>query len=514
VSVTRRHRNRKLPDPRWTLIALAASVPIVLAAFGAIAARPINDDYWFQANLTSEGDVLGAFSLGLRTWSAFYSMYALLTAGAAASRTVGFEIYYPLASLLVIALFLQACVAVVRMWFREMAITAPVLPAGLLLCAAVLASLATFRHPDAPVLFGALYWQSAWVPHVVPILALPTVLMIILRRPVRRSRFIRPEGVVLGLLLAGFSFGPASVALIMAALFSWVVHQLRGREAFRQVAPGLINFAAGIAVGTGIVFVLPGTSVRQAAIAAHRQGMTSAETLTAIFSTAWEVAASSLLTPAIVVGLLAGLLLRRLAAPYPAGSDELRAVRTTRRALGAGLALSWLPISVGSYVSYLGFWHWWPLMLLWTAFCATVGWALAARIANRQAGATQRSGPSSLLTIGTTRLALAVVVVWGALAAGYSASAVWQRRSPSDRNLQSGKLASDRGPAASVEWTALPLPYLDDVRPGASESWTNRNVARWLGVEADALTVIGVEVPRTTVPVLSTLPPFLAAEVN
>jgi hypothetical protein len=319
----------------------------VLAAFGALAARPINDDYWFQANLSSAGDVLGASSLGVRTWSAFYSMYAPLTAGAAAGRVVGFEVYYPLASILVLALFLGASVAAVRLWFREMAITTPGLPAALVLCGAVLASLATFRYPDAPVLFGALYWQSAWVPHIVPILALPIILPICLRQAVGRSRFFRPGCLLLGLLLAGFSFGPASVALIMAAMFWWVVRRLRGAEASRQALPGLINFAAGIAVGTVLVFLLPGTAVRQAAVAAHRHGMTSGETVAALASTAREVAASSLLTPAIVVALLAGFLLRRLAAPYPAGIAELCAVRTIRRALGAGLVLSWLPLSVG-----------------------------------------------------------------------------------------------------------------------------------------------------------------------
>ncbi len=499
---------------RWTFVALAASAPVVLAAVGALAARPIADDYWFEANLTSAGNLPEAFSLGIRTWSAFYSMYALLTAGAAAGRVVGAEVYYPLASLLVLALFLQACVAVVRLWFRETAVRAPVLPAALLLCSAVLASLATFRYPDAPVLFGALYWQSAWVPHLVPILALPTVLSICLRQPGHRSGRLRPECLLLGLVLAGFSFGPASVALIMAAMFWWVVTRLRGAEAARQALRGLVNFAAGIALGTTLVFLLPGTSVRHAAIAANQQGMTSVEVLGAIASTAREVAASSLLTPAIVVAVLAGFLLRRLAAPHPADSTELHAVRTIRRAIGAGLIFSWLPISVGSYLSYLGFWHWWPLMLLWTAFCATAGWGLAARIANGQSEDAHRSGRSRLLASGTAGLALAVVVTWSALAAGYSASAAWQRRSPFDRNLQAAGEALDRTPDATIEWIASPLPYLDDVRSGASESWTNKNVARWLGVDPDALKVVGVQIPRTTVPVLSTLSPLLAADVN
>jgi hypothetical protein len=51
----------------------------------------------------------------------------------------------------------------------------------------------------------------------------------------------------------------------------------------------------------------------------------------------------------------------------------------------------------------------------------------------------------------------------------------------------------------------LPLPFLDDVRSGASESWINQSVGRWLGVDPDALSVVGVEVPITTVPVLSNL---------
>ena len=498
----------------WTVVAIAAGVPIVLAAVGALASRPIADDYWFEANLTTAGNLPEAFSLGIRTWSAFYSMYALLTTGAAAGRAVGAEVYYPLASLLVLALFLQACVTVVRLWFREMGVRAPVLPAALLLCGAVFASLATFRYPDAPVLFGALYWQSAWVPHILPILALPTVLSICLRHPVGRWGRLRPESLLLGLVVAGFSFGPASVSLIMAAMFWWVVHRLRGAAASRKVLPGLLNFAAGIALGTALVFALPGTSVRQAAIAAHRQGVTSVEVVAAIAATAREVAASSLLTPAIIVAVLAGFLLRRLAAPHPADTAELHAVRTIRRAIGAGLVLSWLPISVGSYLSYLGFWHWWPLMLLWTAFCATVGWGLAARIPDRQAEDAHPSGRPRLLATGTAGLALAVVVAWSALASGYSASAAWQRRSPFDQNLRSAKEALEPTSDATIKWIALPLPYLDDVRSGASESWTNKNVARWLGVDPEALVVVGVEIPRTTVPILSTLAPDLSAEIS
>lgn len=504
---TRSHRG-------WTIVAIAAGVPIVLAAVGALAARPIADDYWFQANLTTAGNLPEAVSLGIRTWSAFYSMYALLTAGAAAGRVVGAAVYYPLASLLVLALFLLACVTVVRLWFRETEARAPVVPAALLLCGAVLASLATFRYPDAPVLFGALYWQSAWVPHIVPILALPTVLSICLRHPVRRTGRLRPECLLLGLLVAGFSFGPASVALIMAASFWWVVHRLRGATDSRKVLPGLLNFAAGIALGTALVVVLPGTSVRQAAIAAHRQGMSPVEVVAAVAATAREVAASSLLTPAIIVGVLAGYLLRRLAAPHPADTTELHAVRTIRRAVGAGLVLSWLPISVGSYLSYLGFWQWWPLMLLWAAFCATVGWGLAARIPDSKAEDAHPSGRPRLLAMGTAGLALAVVVAWSGLAAGYSASAAWQRRSSFDQNLRSAKEAVDPTSDTRIEWIALPLPYVDDVRSGASESWTNKNVARWLGVDPDALVVVGVEVPRTTVPILSTLAPLLAADIN
>jgi hypothetical protein len=486
-----------LGDRRWIIVAVLAGVPIALAAVGALAARPVADDYWFQANLTSAGDPLGAFTLGIRTWSAFYSMYALLTAGAAAGRTAGFAVAYPLASLLLLALLVRGCASAARLWFREVAVSAPVLPGALLLSGAVLASLATFRYPDAPVLFGALYWQSAWVPHLVPVLVLPMILPIILRQRVGPS--LRPGCILLGVVLAGFSFGPASVSLIMATMFWWVVHQLRGAAASRAAFRGLVNFAVGIAVGTATVFLLPGTSVRQAAIAAQRHDVG------AFAATAREVAASSLFTPAIVVALLAGFLLRRLAAPYPADNAEVRSVRTIRRALGAGLVLSWVPISVGSFLSYLGFWHWWPLMVLWTAYCATVGWSLAARLHNERAEEARAPGQRRLASSGTTGLALAVVVVWSGLAAGYSASATWLRRAPFDQNIHAAEAALGRSPAATIDWVALPLPYLDDVRAGAPESWTNANVARWLGVDPDALAVVGVKLPNTTVPVLGSL---------
>jgi hypothetical protein len=135
-------------------------------------------------------------------------------------------------------------------------------------------------------------------------------------------------------------------------------------------------------------------------------------------------------------------------------------------------------------------------MLVWTAFCATVGWGLAARIASGEAGGALQFGRPRLVAMGTTSLALAVVVLWSALATGYSASAAWQRRSPFDRNLQSAGAALDRSSEPKIEWIALPLPYLGDVRSGASDSWTNKNLARWLGVDPDALTVVGVEVLR------------------
>jgi hypothetical protein len=499
--VTVRHARRR----EWTVLMLAASIPICLAAFGAVAARPIADDFSNEGIQHSTGGMTQAVSWWMHNWTPLYSMFGALSSGVALERLIGMDVYYPLASLLVLALFVLAAYVVVRCWMTVTGVRLSVVLAVVLLTSAFLGSLASFVRPTEPDLFAALYWQSAWVPHLVPILTLPTVLA----GTIRASRFgtwvraaAAPLVALAGFVLAGFGFAEAALACVVTVATAWVVHQLRGAAAFRRTAPFLALLVASIAAGAVVVVSLPGASVRAHTEASQHFGILSysgpVQALRVLASDLLHDAVHVLLTPALPIGLVIGYTLRYLVPGHSLADErEVKAVRVLGIASIASLVASFAVVALGDLSTYRAWWHLFTLELMVMLLASVGGWGIAGGVFRADSSRVKRTAPRRILFP-----LLAGTLLWCAASTAAAAHATWARRPILDRNVAAALAASSHATSRPVVWHSVsigdPTKDISDMRVDPT-AFVNHDVAQWFALAPTDFRVEVVPAPRATV---------------
>jgi hypothetical protein len=473
---------------RAVLLTALAGLPILIAAIGALAVRPIADDYAVEGTLSSAGSVSAAFSYWMHEWSAFYSMYGLLTAGAATGRHVGLAVYYPAAALAVLALLVASSWLVTRAWSRLTGVR--VSAAGTaLLASVVLGGLFSLVRPAAPVLFGAIYWQTAFLPHVVPVLLVPLVLAGLLRLARLPRRWLAVlVAVIAGFVLAGFAFAETMIVMSATVATAWAIRRLRGPQASRPAVGVLAAMVLGLVIGFVTVYLLPGTSVRQADLANQGIGIRAVhgfmpwlQLIGAAIKTslAWPV-----LSPALVLGLAAGWIVRRgLVTPAVSTDEERTVIRVVGTALGATVVASWIVTVLGDIASYPAWWHCLPLWIELVLVGALVGWWLAARRlgpagGHRSAAAERR---------GYLRQAVPVVVVlWCVSVTALAAAATWDRHSIVDADVAAAQARAAGTTTGPVVWQSQSMADICDME----RDWVQDSIAQWFGLQRTDFQVV------------------------
>ncbi len=468
------------------LIGLLACVPPLIVVAGAVVARPVADDYEVESTFQAAGGITRAFSAWMHHWTSAYSMYAVLTVGPRIERTIGTTVYYPLVSLLSLALFVTATMLVVRGWARLTGWAAPTWWATALTVTALFGALVSFRHPSDPMLFGAFYWQAAWVPHLLPVMLIPPVAALLWTSQQRPGVAWVVLWAVVGVGLAGFAFAETLMIAVTAAVTWWVVSKLRDRRAARSLLPFVVALIAGLAGGFILVAKLPGTSARAVDYSNQKIGLARYDGLVAVARALVKITAQdafhALASPAVLVGAVTGYAARRLI-PSTDPSREAEAVGVIGTALLVATVGCWVAVSLGDLASYVAWWHLFYVDLLATLLAALIGWALAAR---GFAPFARRPRPIALGTPRATA-ALLTVIVWGAGITALAAHGQFVRRPVLDRNLAAAA-AYRRHPTGSLTWRAAPVGNLVDITADPN-FWITNDVATWQRIPVRALRV-------------------------
>ena len=355
------------PSPVIARIARAgvafATLTVAIAAMGALVVRPIADDLVVNAKVANLHGSLPAFGSWMTSWTGYYSEYGILTALAGLTRALGIDRFtFAIASVAFLALIVasvRGCVVA----SRRLGVTCWGWPEALVLTAGLLGSFAgPLQESLHTNLYEAIYWASAWVSHLVPVVGCPLLIIAVLRI---RHRVLRASSAFIGgVLIAGFGFVETiMVAAIMCAV-AWVSSRLGGRQALSKHRSALTAASLGLVAGAVLVERMPGTAARaqftqnvHLGFAAHR-GLAS---LTRAAGTiAWSDAKAVALSPAPVLGIFIGLGL--CLAPLSRTRAELtHALPVLVRAAWTVVLVSWAAVTVGDLGSYQASWHLLPL---------------------------------------------------------------------------------------------------------------------------------------------------------
>jgi hypothetical protein len=465
-----------------------AAVPLIIAALGALAARPIADDYAMEGMLTYTGSIWSAFMQWMNAWTSFYSMWAILTVGTAAGRVLGVALYYPMLALSALTIFVVASRVIVRTWSRVSGVKLAVLPATLLLSSALLGGFVSLRRPATPASFGALYWWTIFVPHLLPVLLAPVALVVVVRFARLRARSRAwPLGLIAaflaGFFLAGFAFVETAIVVVATVATAWTIRRLRGSDNARAAVAFLAAMAIGLIVGFLAVLLLPGTSARQSVLAGSGTGIATLHGLSAwpyaIASTARHTLAWTMLSPAPVLGAAVGWTVRRSSTLLAPTEQERHVVRTVGTALGGTAVASWILVTLGDIASYRAWWHLFPLWVQVTLLGALAGWRLAA---------VQRwtlRGEGGYLTW----VVHGLLVLWCAAVTFYAASASWDRRAVVDANIAAARAVVSGAASGPVIWQSQSVGGIEDMQPDQSH-WVNYSVAQWFGLHPSDFQVV------------------------
>lgn len=479
--------------------ALLACLPLAVVTMGALAARPIADDYVLLGVLRTSDGVFSAFWYWMSQWSAFYTMYALLTLGSVIEHSVDPVVFYPACSLLLLALLWFVARTLTRVWQGTTDVRVP--GATALLVGAVLGGLFNLRAPTDPVLFGALYWNTAFFPHVVPVLLTPLVILAAVRVSARAGRPASRWGWVAvfflaGLLLAGFAFAETGIAVLAVAVSGWALRRTTGRDAMR-VLPVLVATAGGLVTGAVLVLkAFPGTGVRQAEYAGggihSQQGLVDVTAY--VLSTVQHNATRTVLSPGLVIGLLVGFWLRWSSGQGPADHRERSLVKTWTTAMGVLAAGSWAVIAAGEVASYASWWHLFPIWMELPVLGCLLGWAWHARA----------SSPSPRLRR-LLPVTLALSMLWSTVLAGFAANAAWARQPVVDANIRAAEAVRAGRTPPPLMWQSVSVADILDpqTEPG---HWINRAVARWTGLDPRQISVVPRSGPPASPPLFDLVP--------
>ena len=259
----------------WWLVGLICGTPLAVAAIGAVSARPISDDYSVLGAVADWGFVR-SFSYYIHNQSPTYSMIGFQTGGV----TLLGKNFIPVACCGLLILIVVVAGVVWRTWSSG-ASSVPTAVAALALSTGMVGSFYSTHYPSAPILFGALLWMTSWVPHLVPMLLAPLVLLLALKV---RGRLGVAVSIMAGLATAGFGFAETTTVVAMVVMTGWALWRHGGRRRLRGALAPLTGLGAGLVVGAVIVYALPGTASRSQSFATsgsalHKLTVTSSVTL-------------------------------------------------------------------------------------------------------------------------------------------------------------------------------------------------------------------------------------------
>lgn len=443
-----------------------AAIPLLAFITGALAARPLGDDYGLEAALSAHG-AAGAFGWYMTHWSAYFSTYGMLTAVAATLRAVHADRY--LETVMAVAL-------IGLLWSAARQVVGWVLPdradVPVLVAVSVLGSFVSFASDHDPSLYSAAFWAPAWVSHLAPMFLAPFIFGLMLRRGPRRRR-----DVVALFVSSGFAGGfgiVETVILVAVAIAAAVVARRLGAPADVKKVCAVVG---GLVVAAAVVWLLPGTGQRQAFYLAHHMGTADVHGPGAVLARLWALSKADawavIASPAPVLGFALGWIVRRQRGGH-AGDGESRAVPAVAAA-GVGVTMAaCVATAIGDVGSYRAGWHLYPLWISLYGTCGVAGWAAA----------------MSRAVHCSARRAVVVTVVclgWCTLALGGVAATAWSRRGTFDRNLASA--AHARNPSAPIVWTSVDVGPM--LRPpiGDDADWRT-DISRWLGVPVSSLHVV------------------------
>ena len=248
----------------------------------------------------------------MTTWTGYYSGYGLLTGLAGLTRALGIDRFtFAIASVAFLALLVasaRVCVGA----SKRLGITDWGWPEAIVLTAGLLGSfVGPLKDSLHTNLYEAIYWASAWVSHLLPVVGCPLLIIAVVRI---RNRYVKASIAFLGgVFIAGFGLAETVVVTATICAFAWVAYRLRGRHALSKHRPALTAAGLGLVAGTLLVALMPGTIARAHYLESFHLGLSAHRGLANLTRATAHIALSDakaiVLSPAPVLGLFIGLAL-------------------------------------------------------------------------------------------------------------------------------------------------------------------------------------------------------------
>jgi hypothetical protein len=489
---TRRSAN---PDASFvaawiTRVAVVFATAIVgVAAVGAVAVRPIADDFVVNAKLTQAHGALPAFGSWMTSWTAYYSEYGILTGLAGLTRALGIDRYtFAIASVAFLVLLVASIRACVNA-SRRLGFTSWGWPETALLAAGLFGAFAgPLKESLHTNLYEAIYWASAWMSHLVPVVACPLVIIAVLR--IRNLRMRTASAFFGGLFIAGFGFAETVIVTAIVGACAWVAYRLRNRHALASNSRTLVGAGLGLLAGSILVARLPGTIARTRYFGSIHLGLSAHPGLANLTRAAahigWLDAKAVVLSPAPVLGIFIGLAL--CLAPLSRTRAELTdALPVLVPTAWVVVLASWAAVTFGDLSATLASWHLLPLVTVLYAACVLTGYALGTRSEARY------------LPVGVC-VCLVAALAWTTAQTTSAANVVLVRSRVFDQNVRAAHTALGEHPPRPVVWRSMSIGSMTDAAKSGPNAFAGVAVAQWLDIPPDDLVIVPVSPPETRFP--------------
>jgi hypothetical protein len=438
-----------------------ATATIGVAVVGALAVRPIADDFVINSKVEQLHGPLPAFGSWMTTWTGYYSGYGLLTALAGLTRAVGVERFtYAIASVAFLAVLdasVRACVGA----SKRLGVTDWGWPHAIILTAGLLGSfVGPLKDSLHTNLYEAIYWASSWVSHLLPVVACPLLIIAVVRI---RNRSVQLSIAFLGgVFIAGFGLAETVVVTATVCAFAWVTYRMRGRDALSKHRPTLTAAGLGLVAGTLLVALLPGTLARAHYLESSGVGLSAHRGLANLSRATVHIALSDakaiVLSPAPILGLLIGLAL-------------------------CLVLVSWLAVAFGDLSSSQASWHLLPLATVVYVACLITGYALGTH------------NDVKYLPVGVG-VCLVAALAWTTMQTTVVAEAAIDRARVFDDNVRAAHVAAEHSPPRSTIWYSMSIGNMTDATASGENAWAGTAVAEWLGIPPDDLVFVPVSLPK------------------
>ena len=456
-----------------------------VAVVGALAVRPIADDFVINAKVEQLHGPLPAFGSWMTTWTGYYSGYGLLTALAGLTRALGIDRYtFAIASvafLVLIVASVRGCVAA----SKRLGATDWAWPEAIVLTAGLLASfVGPLRESLHTNLYEAIYWASAWISHLLPIVACPLLIIAIVRL---HNRAVQVSVAFLAaMFIAGFGLAETVVVTATVCAFAWVAYRLRGRDALSKHRPTLAAAGFGLVAGTVVVAFLPGTAARARYLESFHLGLSAHRGLANLTRATAHIALSDakavVLSPAPVLGLLIGLAL--CLAPFSRNRSELTEALPSLLIASWGVVfVSWVAVAFGDLSSSQASWHLLPLATAVYVASLITGYALG----------THKTVKYLPMGVG---VCLVAALTWTTVQTTVVAEAAIDRARVFDDNVRSAQVAREHRPPRPTTWYSMSIGQMTDAAASGPNDWAGTAVAQWLRIPPDDLVIVPVSLPK------------------